>query len=381
MNENKKIYLDYHATTPALPEVREAMSPYFCEHFGNSSSNHEWGWKAEMAMQKATKQVADLVGAKASQVYFTSGATESVHWALIGWAKKNSGGKIITTNAEHKCVYGALSWVEHFNVEFVQVGVDNYGQINLDQLKSHLGQKPTLVSFIHGNNEIGTTNPVEKITELCSQFENTQIHMDAAQSVGKIPVKFAQWNLDYLSFSGHKFYAPKGIGGLIIKDKDNLSPLFIGGGQQKGMRAGTVNVPAAVGLGVASQWCQENMEAETQRLSSLRDFMIEKLISTGKVKLNGHPTERLSYNMNFTFADLTPDKLLLKLPNVGFSSGSACSSTKPEPSHVLKAIGHSDDEARRSLRFGIGHSTTKEEIELVTQQICSALEEAKNWLS
>lgn len=378
---DKEIYLDYHATTPVLPQVLEAMQPYFCNHFGNANSNHAWGWKAELAVSKASKQVADLVGAKPSQVYFTSGATESIHWALMGWSKKHPGGTILTSATEHKATFGACEWAEVLGIKTKILPVDPFGKLNIDELKKHLGKGPTLLSIIHGNNEIGTINDIKELSELIHQHENSFIHVDAAQSVGKIPLHFQNLNLDFLSFSGHKLYAPKGVGALVIKDKDSLDPLFMGGGQQRGMRAGTSNIPSIVGMGAACQWCNENLENEMKRLQELRDFMIDQLLSTGKVKLNGHPTDRLPYNMNFTFNNLTIDQVILKLPKVGFSSSSACTSSSPQASHVLLAIGLSKEDTQKTMRFGIGHLTTKEELEQVIEKILKCLDERENFLS
>ena len=253
------IYLDAHATTPVHPVVFEAMTPYFCTHFGNASSDHRWGWKATAAVGVAKKQISQLVDCQPAQVFTTSGATESIHWVIMGWVKKNPGGKVITTASEHKATFGACDWAKTMGADVVVIGTDSSGQVLLDELAKHLSDRPTLVSFIHGNNEIGTLNPVKKIVELCRQYPQTKVHVDGAQSVGKSPVSFADWDVDYLSFSGHKLYAPKGIGALIIKDNQSLEPLFLGGGQQMGMRAGTLNVPSIVVLvppvnGVLTTW-------------------------------------------------------------------------------------------------------------------------------
>lgn len=382
IDTKKEIYLDYHATTPVLPEVMEAMSPYFCNHFGNANSTHQWGWKAEMAFMKSGKQVADLLGAKASQVYFTSGATESLHWAIIGWARKNKRGKIITTATEHKATYGACEWVKELGHEVKILDVDEFGRVKLDELEKELTTDlPILFTFIYGNNEIGTINPAKEICQLKEKYDNLSIHADAAQCVGKVDIDFAKLNLDYLSLSGHKIYAPKGVGALLIKDKESLAPLFLGGGQQRGMRAGTVDVSSIVGLGVACQWARENMDAENERLIKIRDEAIQKILATDLVKLNGHPEQRLPNNMNFTFTNVTVDKLLLKLPKVGFSSSSACSSGNTSVSHVLKAIGRTDQEARQSVRLGMGHGTTLEEVEFVGNKIIEVLNEAKDFQS
>ncbi len=382
MQEKKEIYLDYHATTPVLPEVMEAMSPYFCTHFGNANSTHQWGWKAEMALAKSGKQVADLVGCKASQVYFTSGATESLHWVITGWTRKNKNPKILTTTVEHKATYGACDFAKELGAEVKMIDVDSFGAIDLQVLESELKEnRPTLLSFIYANNEVGTINPVEEICALKKKYPHFSVHGDGAQAVGKIPVHFTNLDLDYLSFSGHKIYGPKGIGGLVMKEADTLVPLFAGGGQQKGHRAGTMDVPSIVALGVACQWAQENLVKEGERLTALRDQVINKLLETDLVSLNGHPTRRLPHNMNFTFKNITMDKLLLKLPKVGFSSSSACSSGDTAVSHVLTALGRSDQEARQSVRFGMGHGTTAEDMEYVMNKVLEALNEAENFQS
>ncbi len=382
MEQKKDIYLDYHATTPVLPEVLEAMSPYFCSHFGNANSTHQWGWKAEMALAKSSKQVAQLIQAKPSQVYFTSGATESLHWAIVGWTRKNRKGKILTTKAEHKATYGACDWAQDMGAEVKILDVDEFGRLSLDALEAELKEdRPTLLTFILGNNEIGTLNPIEEICELKKKYSHLSIHADAAQCVGKVAIDFSGWDLDYLCFSGHKMYAPKGIGVLVIKDKDSLTPLFFGGGQQRGMRAGTSDVPSIVALGVACQWASDNMNTEKNRLIKMRDGLINKLMSTDLVLLNGHPSERLPNNINVTFKKLTLDKLLLKLPKVGFSSSSACSSGSASLSHVLQAIGRSDQEARQSIRFGIGYGTTQEDLDYVGEKVLEALSEAQSFQS
>ena len=370
------IYLDYHSTTPVLPVVLEAMQPYFCSHFGNSASSHRWGTRAEMAVMKSKKQVSELVGCLPSQVYFTSGATESIHWAVMGWLKQNPKGRIVTTATEHKATYGAGQWAEEMGADFLQVGVDSFGRIQLEELEKTLGDKPTLISFIHGNNEIGTLNSIEKIVAVARKYENVSIHVDAAQSVGKVPIHFANLDVDFLSFSGHKLYAPKGIGAMIVKEKKSLSPLFLGGGQQGGLRAGTMNIPSIVGIGEACSWCAQNMDGEVQRLSQLRDSMIKALCNHPSVSLNGHPEERLPHNLNLTFAGMDIESLQDGLPGVAFSASSACSSATAEPSHVLKAIGLSSEQALSSARFGLGHGTTTEEIEQTTEKILEIMQKA-----
>lgn len=376
-DEKREIYLDYHATTPVLPQVLEAMSPYFCQNFGNANSSHQWGWKAEMALAKASKQVADLIKCKPSQVYFTSGATESIHWAIVGWIRKNKNGKILTTATEHKATFGACEFAEELGAEIEILPVDRDGKVQMAALNAAIPvDRPCLFSFIYGNNEIGTVNPIDEICALKRQFSNLKIHADAAQAVSKIPVDFAAMDLDYLSLSGHKIYAPKGIGALIIKDADSLAPLFSGGGQQRGLRAGTTDVPSIVGLGAACAWAAANMETEKARYLEMAQLMIDGLVKTGAAQLNGHPSDRLPNNLNFTFRDITMDKLLLKLPKVGFSGSSACSSGAASLSHVLKAIGLSDQEARQTVRFGMGHGTTPADMQYVLEKIMEILKEA-----
>jgi len=382
MDEKKEIYLDYHATTPVLPQVLEAMSPYFCNHFGNANSAHRWGWKADMALQKSSKQVADLIHSKPSQVYFTSGATESIHWAVVGFARKNKNCKILTTATEHKATYGACDFAEELGAEIKILGVDEFGRVDIGELEVELKEeRATLFTFILGNNEIGTLNPIDEICSLKSKYPHLSLHADAAQCVGKVAIDFEKWNLDYLCFSGHKLYAPKGIGALVIKDKSSLAPFFAGGGQQRGMRAGTTDIPSIVGLGEACLWARENTESEVAKFNKFREKAAGKILETDLAILNGHPSERLPNNINLTFKNITMDKLLLKLPKVGFSSSSACSAGTTNISHVLKAIGRSDQESRQTVRFGMGFGTTSEDIEYVTEKVLEALMEAKTFQS
>jgi cysteine desulfurase len=365
------IYLDYHATTPVLPEVLEAMSPYFCNHFGNANSTHQWGWKAERAYNQASLSVSQLLGAKPSQVYFTSGATESIHWCLVGWARNHPGGRILTTSTEHKATYGALDFAAELGANTKILDVDDHGRLDIESLKKELDQdsSPTLLSFIWGNNEVGTLNPMEEILHLKSQYSHLMVHADGAQCVGKLPMDFDSFGLDFFSFSGHKLYAPKGIGGLLIKDSIGIKPLFSGGGQQRGQRAGTIDVPSVVGLGAACQWAQTHMQQESLRLQNMRDFLISELVDGDQVRLNGHPSERLPNNISLTFRDLSLDQLLLKLPRVAFSSSSACSSGTASTSHVLRALGLTPAEAQKTLRFGLGRENQPEDVEFVVGQI------------
>jgi len=364
------IYLDAHATTPVLPVVFEAMEPYFCTHFGNASSEHPWGWKATGAVTKAKAQMAELLDCSPSNLFITSGATESIHWVLMGWTQAHSNGHIITSNVEHKATYGAGKWAQRLGAQWSTVPVETNGAVTLAAIKSIIKEGvPNLITLIHGNNEIGTLNPIQEICDYFATKDNVQIHLDCAQTVGKIPISFEKLGADFISFSGHKLYAPKGIGALLIKEPKSLPPLFLGGGQQSGRRAGTLNVPAIVGLGTACHWCHTNMASEAQRLTDLRDLVITQLTSMEGVNLNGDPVYRLPHNINLTFKKVSMDRLLLGLPGIGFSGSSACSSGSGEPSHVLSAIGLTPADTRSTIRFGLGHSTTLEQVQEVIEKI------------
>jgi len=382
-NAQPLIYLDHHATTPVLPSVLEAMTPYFCDHFGNAHSTHQWGWKGERAYNLSSQQVAKLLECKPSQVYFTSGATESLHWCLVGWSRMNKGGKILTTATEHKATYGACDFAQELGAKVQTLSVDSYGRVKIVDLIAELEKDttPTLLTFIYGNNEIGTLNPIKEICDLKNRFPHLKIHADAAQCAGKVNLSFQELGLDYLSLSGHKLYAPKGVGALIMAEPNCIKPLFCGGGQQRGQRAGTLDVPSIVGLGAACQWAIDNMNQEKVRLLEMRNFIMDQLVDGQSVQLNGHPTERLPHNVSLTFQEITMDKLLLKLPKVGFSGSSACSSGMATVSHVLKAIGRSDQQAQQTIRIGLGHNNKFADIQYVVGQIKKILLDIKNFPS
>lgn len=367
----KSIYLDYHATTPVLTEAIEAMAPYWQTHFGNPSSNHEWGWKAEGAVLKAKKQVAAFIDCDPQQVYFTSGATESIHWAIIGWLRQHPQGKILTSTTEHKATFGACEWASELGARVVKIPVNQEGIIQLEVVKKELQENvPTLLSLIHANNEIGTINPILEIAALKETYPHLDIHLDACQSLGKLEFSFLNSQVDFLSFSAHKIYGPKGIGALIIRDTKKLTPLFSGGGQQNSLRAGTLNVPLIVALGVCADWFKKNWLEEAQRLKKLSQKLIAgvKTISP-KIKLNGSENQRLPHNINMTLYDIHPDKIILALAGVGFSSGSACASTQAEMSHVLEAIGVHYEDAKSTVRFGLGLQTKDEDIDFILEKI------------
>lgn len=378
---SKPIYLDYHATTPVDPDVMNAMLPYFSENFGNAmSGNHAYGWTAGVAVQKARKKVAQLINAESSEIVFTSGATESVHLAILGLLEEHGKpGHIITATTEHKCVLEVCARARRFGHEVTILGVDSYGHIRLEELERAIRPETVLISLMHGNNEIGTVHPIAEIGAI-AKARGVHFHVDAAQTAGKMPLDVRAMNVDLLSISGHKFYAPKGIGALFVRQSQprvHLSPFMVGGGQERGLRGGTQNVPGIVGLGAAAEKAMRFMSEECERLTRLRDKLIETLTATlDDVRLNGHPSERLCNNVSLTIGGVTGDQLL-SLQDIAFSTGSACSSSSAEVSHVLKAIGAVVDRPMSTIRFGLGRTTTEAEIDTVCERVISAVHKAR----
>jgi cysteine desulfurase len=370
------IYLDNHATTPMDPRVLAKMLPYFTENFGNAGSrNHAYGWKAEEAVDKARAQVAALIGADPKEIVITSGATESNNIAILGVAEmyKDKGNHIITCVTEHKAVLDPCKHLEETGAcEVTWLGVDKYGQINLDELRAAITDKTILISIMHANNEIGTLQPVAEIGKIAKE-KGILFHSDAVQSVGKIPVDVNAMGIDLLSLSGHKIYGPKGIGALYVRRRNprvRLSPIVFGGGQERGMRSGTLNVPGLVGLGEACEIARLEMATEAERLKGLRERLHEGLTrQLDEVYLNGHPTERLPGNLNLSFAYVEGESLIMGIKDLAVSSGSACTSASLEPSYVLRALGTREDLAHTSIRFGLGRFTTQEEIDFAIQQV------------
>jgi len=373
------IYMDHHSTTPLDPRVLEAMMPYLTEKFGNASSkSHVFGWQAEAAVTKARGQVASIIGASPQEIIFTSGATESDNLALFGIARayREKGDHLITGATEHHAVLDAARSLEKEGFRVTYLPADRYGRVSPDQVQKALTDRTILVSLMAANNEIGTLHPLEEIGRVVRE-KGVLFHTDAAQALGRIPLDVNSLNLDLLSLSGHKIYGPKGIGALYLRKKPQrirLDPIFQGGGHEEGLRSGTLNVPGIVGLGMACTLAGEVMAAENERLRGLRDKLFRHLSEGLKgVHLNGHPTERLSNNLNLSFEGIQSDGLMMEMKDVALSSGSACTSARPEPSYVLKAIGVGEDLARGSLRFGLGRSTTEEEIDYVAKRCLSAV--------
>jgi len=369
------VYLDYHATTPVDPRVLEAMLPFFSEKFGNASSRHHaFGWEAEHAVETARKQVAELIGASPQEIVFTSGATESNNLALKGAAARfaSQGGHIVTAATEHKAVLDACHWLEQAGFEVTYLPVNRDGRIDLDRLRRSIRPDTILVSIMHANNEIGVLQPLAEIGSIARE-RGVLFHTDAAQSAGKVPIHVEQAHVDLLSLSAHKMYGPKGIGALYVRRKNprvEIAPQIHGGGHERGLRSGTLNVPGIVGLGKACEICRLEMPQEAERVGRLRD-RLKQLLEDGldDLHINGSMESRLPNNLNVSFAHVLADSLLMALRDVAVSSGSACSSATQAPSHVLQALGLEPDLARSSIRFGLGRFTTEEEIEFAAARV------------
>jgi cysteine desulfurase len=369
------IYMDNHATTPVDPRVLEAMLPYFGAKFGNAASrNHSFGWEAEQAVETAREQIAKLIGATAKEIIFTSGATESNNLAIKGIAEmyRERGNHIITQVTEHKAVLDTCKRLEKAGCKVTYLPVKADGLIDLEQLKAAFTDKTILVSIMFASNEIGVIQPIEEIGKLCHE-KGVIFHTDAVQAVGKVPVDVQKMNIDVLSISGHKLYGPKGVGALYVRRRNprvQISEQINGGGHERGMRSGTLNVPAIVGLGKACEIAGEEMEAETKRLTGLRDYMKDKFLSKlDYVFVNGNMEHHLPGNLNMSFVYVEGESLLMGINDIAVSSGSACTSATLEPSYVLKALGLGDDVAHSSIRFGLGRFNTKAEVDYVSDKL------------
>lgn len=374
------IYLDNHATTPTDPRVLAAMEPYFLKDFGNAASrNHSFGWRAEEGVDEARAQVAALINADPKEIIFTSGATESDNLALKGVATmyKEKGRHIITCKIEHKAILDSAKTLEREGFEVTYLEPDEHGQISAEEVTEHLRDDTILVSIMLANNEIGTINPIAEIGKICKD-RGVLLHTDAVQGVGKIPVDVQAMNIDLLSLSAHKFYGPKGVGAIYVRRKKprvRLAPMIDGGGHERGMRSGTLNVTGIVGLGEACRICREEMQAEGQRLTDLRDRLHSGITERmDEVHLNGHPTDRLPHALNLSFSYVEGESMLMGLNDIAVSSGSACTSATLEPSYVLKGIGRGDELAHSSLRFGLGRFNTEEEIDYTVGRVVEVVD-------
>jgi cysteine desulfurase len=382
--ENKGIYLDYNATTPVDPQVYAAMEPYFQIHFGNpASAGHHWGWAAENAVNTARMQVAKLIGAKPSEVFFTSGATESNNWAVFGLLNKLRSENplaplhIITSCVEHSSIMKAFEAAARLiNVEVDFLPVNSFGQVEIEVVKKAIKPHTKLMSFIWVNNEVGSINPIEELAKIAKENQ-IYLHTDGTQSVGKIPVNVTAMGVDMMSFSGHKIYGPKGSGVLYVRSKDpkvQIEPLIHGGGQEKGLRSGTMNVPSIVGLGKASEISFENLELEMARMTEMRNLLWMKLHEAiPGIKLNGHPRDRSPITVNVTLPGIKTETILPRLQMLGVSTGSACSSNGVHTSHVLRGLGLSPEETQCSFRRRLGRWTTPDEINRAVEMIAGAI--------
>jgi cysteine desulfurase len=371
--------MDYHATTPVDPRVLEAMLPYFTEHFGNSASrNHAFGWAAEEAVDTARKQVADLVGANAKEIIFTSGATESNNLAIKGVAEmyREKGNHIITAVTEHKAVIDTCKKLEKQGGRVTYLPVQKDGRIDLDDLRAAITDKTILITLMTANNEIGVLQPIAEIGAIAKE-KGILFHTDAVQAVGKVPFSVIDTKADLVSMSAHKMYGPKGVGALYVRRRNPrvlLAEQISGGGHERGMRSGTLNVPGIVGLGRAAEIARAEMATESERLRKMRDRLNEKLhAQLDELYINGSMEHRLPHNLNVSFAYVEGESLLMGINDVAVSSGSACTSASLEPSYVLKALGAGDDLAHSSIRFGLGRWTTDEEIDYVVDKLTTVV--------
>ncbi len=370
------IYMDNHATTPTDQRVLEAMLPYFSEKFGNAASrNHSFGWEAEEAVDKARNQIAALINAKSKEIIFTSGATESDNLAIKGVVEfyKDKGNHVITCVTEHKAVLDSCRALERSGKAIVTyLPVDQYGMVNPDDVRKAITDKTVLITIMYANNEVGTIHPVREIGQIAKE-KGILFHCDAVQAVGKIPVDMERDGIDLASLSAHKIYGPKGVGALYVRSKGprvRVTAQMDGGGHERGMRSGTLNVTGIVGLGKACEIAGEEMAEEARRLIDLRNKLQAGLFERLEdVSLNGHPTERLPGNLNVSFAYVEGESLLMGISDVAVSSGSACTSATLEPSYVIRALGVNEELAHSSIRFGIGRFNTEEEVDFVTDRV------------
>jgi cysteine desulfurase len=377
------IYLDYHATTPMDPRVLDAMLPYFTQHFGNAASrNHSFGWEAEQAVEAARKQIAQLINANAKEIIFTSGATESNNLAIKGVAEMyaEKGNHIITVATEHKAVLDTCKRLEKDGFRVTYLTLKSDGLVDLNQLKDAITEKTILVSVMYANNEIGVIQPIAEIGKICKE-KGILFHSDAVQAVGKVPVDVIKDNIDLLSITAHKMYGPKGVGALYVRRKSprvQITAQMDGGGHERGMRSGTMNVPGIVGFGKAAELCRLEMAEESKRLSHLRDKLKIKLEKElDEVYINGSMEHRLPHNLNMSFCYVEGESLLMGINDIAVSSGSACTSATLEPSYVLKALGLGDDLAHSSIRFGLGRFTTEEEVDYTAEKLIDVVKKLR----
>jgi cysteine desulfurase len=377
------IYLDYHASTPVDPRALEAMLPYFSEHFGNAASKtHPFGWKADDAVEAGRRQVAALIGASAKEIVFTSGATESNNLALKGVAHafRSRGNHIVTLTTEHKAVLDSCQHLEDEGFAVTYLGVGRDGLVDLDALRDAITDRTILVSVMAANNEIGVLQPIAAIGTIARE-RGVLVHTDAVQAIGKVPFDVSKLPVDLASMTAHKTYGPKGVGALYVRRgevKLELEPLMDGGGHERGLRSGTLNVPGIVGFGKAAEIAKAEMAAESPRLAALRDRLLAALrAEVSDLHVNGSLDARLPHNLNVSFPGVPGESLLLGIDDICVSAGSACSSGSEEPPYVLKALGMDADLARASIRFGLGRYTTEEEIDYTAGKVSAVVRQLR----
>ncbi|AFS78341.1 cysteine desulfurase IscS [Gottschalkia acidurici 9a] len=374
----RQIYMDNAATTPMKQEVLDAMIPYFKEKFGNASSIYRIGREARKTLEESREKVASALGATSKEIYFTSGGSEADNWAIKGvaYANKEKGNHIITTKIEHHAVLHTCEYLEKDGFEVTYLDVDEYGLIDLDELKRAIRKETILITIMFANNEIGTIQPIKEIGQIAKE-NNIYFHTDAVQAIGNVAIDVKDMNIDLLSISGHKIYGPKGIGALYIKAGVKIHPIIYGGAQERRRRAGTENIPSIVGLAKAIEIANEKLEEHTNKLLKLREKLIKDISDKiDYIKLNGHPEKRLAGNVNFSFEFIEGEALLLSLDMVGIagSSGSACTSGSLDPSHVLMALGLPHEIAHGSLRLSLGDFNTEEEIDYVVENLVTIVD-------
>src|SRR6202050_478226 len=374
------IYMDNHATTPVDPRVVDAMLPYFTEKFGNAASrNHSFGWAGEEAVETARQQIASLIGATPKEIIFTSGATESDNLMIKGVAEmyREKGNHIITEAIEHKAVLDTCKRLEKYGYEVTYLPVQKDGRVDLEDVRKAITPKTILITIMYANNEIGVINPIQEIGKIAKEH-GIIFAVDGVQAVGKIPVDVQKDNIDLLAISGHKIYGPKGVGALYVRRRNprvQLSAIIEGGGHERGMRSGTLNVTGIVGLGKACELCHQEMKEEAARLGALRDRLKKGLeAKLDEVYINGSMEHRLPNNLNMSFAYVEGESLLMGINDIAVSSGSACTSAPLKPSYVLKALGVGEDLAHTSIRFGLGRFNTQEEVDYVTNRVIEVVQ-------
>ena len=378
------IYLDYHATTPVDPRVLQAMLPYFTEEFGNpASKQHRWGWRAQDAVERGRAQVAELIGASAGEVIFTSGATESNNLAIKGaaCALRDRGNHLVTVSTEHKSVLDSFKRLEREGWSVTFLGVRSDGLVDVNEVDSAMTDKTVLISVMAANNEIGVLQPLDEIAKI-AHARGALLHTDAAQAAGKVPIDVHRMGIDLLSLTGHKYYGPKGCGALYVgrqKPRLRLECQIDGGGHENGMRSGTLNVPGIVGLGAAAAICSTDMPEESVRLAALRDRLLEGLRrELADVRVNGTLERRLPQNLHLSFDGIEGEALLMALGDLAVSTGSACSSGSQAPSHVLQAIGAVGERAGASIRFGLGRTTSNADVDFAIERVTAVVKSLRS---